>query len=554
MFEELMTNTFIEIQEKDDEYLLKCIDTDCKMQTNLLSNILIDENNIKNIKYSNKIINFHNAEYFKDNIIDINIDGIEKAFRKIYDDYNEVITIIEERIKKFKKRIDTQIQLTKKVIDIYNLAIKSNRITYQIIFNTKNILQFNPIIKDEFLPDENLIHFDYNLLKTFSIDEIIDDKLIIEKIQKTTNIKVSQKNKTKEDINVEDTISSLLFLEKMNKLICYNTNKIISFNLINFKKENEIKLNDKLISLNLTADKNIYVGFSNSIKKLKFENNQIIIQNYLDNIHLYLPGKIIKYKNSIAWTNHNFIGFDSENYYNINDQLLNIEFNSWSGYTKSKLLDLLEYKKNNIIYLYSLEYKDHHGDGGLDVQLGSYKTDLSDGEQIKLENSDDELFSGCNRWYLKKNYKLFNFENNRIIVITVKTVFIINVSQWEIIKKVSLLQNNINNSYCINDKYFLFLFNNDPCYDRYNYRFAETLIKKDKKKNIYIYKISENREKMLYESKLKIEDDCDKLYYININNKNYIITYKSPEWNICEEITFYEIINMKNNKKLNINI
>ena len=93
MFEELMTNTFIEIQEKDDEYLLKCIDTDCKMKTNLLSNILIDENNIKNIKYSNKIINFHNAEYFKDNIIDINIDGIEKAFRKIYDDYNEVITI-----------------------------------------------------------------------------------------------------------------------------------------------------------------------------------------------------------------------------------------------------------------------------------------------------------------------------------------------------------------------------------------------------------------------------------------------------------------------------
>ena len=77
-------------------------------------------------------------------------------------------------------------------------------------------------------------------------------------------------------------------------------------------------------------------------------------------------------------------------------------------------------------------------------------------------------------------------------------------------------------------------------------------IKKDEKKNIIFYKIDENNEKILYESKLKIEDNCNKLYYINANNKNYIITYNIPEFNLCEEITFYEIINMKNNKKLNI--
>jgi len=51
--------------------------------------------------------------------------------------------------------------------------------------------------------------------------------------------------------------------------------------MLNFKKENEIKLNGKLISLNLTKDNNIYAGFSNSIKKLKLENNKIIIENYL---------------------------------------------------------------------------------------------------------------------------------------------------------------------------------------------------------------------------------------------------------------------------------
>ena len=549
MLEELMTNTFIEIQEKKDEYLLKSIDYDNNEQISLLSNILIDENNIKNIKSSNKIINFHNAEYFKEKIKDINVDGIEKQFKKIHDDYNEVITILEERIKKFKIKIDKQFQLAKKIIDFYNLAIKSNKITYQIIINTKNILQFNPIIKNEFFPKENQINFDYNLLKTFSIDQFIEEKITIENIQKVCNIKVSQKNEIKKNINVEDEISSLLFLEKMNKLICYNINKIISFSLLNFKKENEINLNDKLISLNLTTDNNIYVGFYNSIKKLKFENNKIMIENYLDNINLYIPGKIINYKNSIAWTNCHYIGFDSENYYDINDQI-DIEWNNWSGYTKSMLIDLIEYKNDKIIYLYSLEYTDHHGEGGFNVHLSLFNEDLSNVKQIKLENSDDELFSGCDPWYLQKNYKLLKNERNNLIVITVKTVFVINISKWEIMKKVSLLQNNINNSYCLNDRYFLFLFNNEPCYDRYNDRFAHIIVKKDEKKNIIFYKIGENTEQIMYESKLKIEDNCDKLYYTTLNNKNYIITYNIPEFNLSEEITFYEIINMKNNKKL----
>ena len=216
MLDELMTNTLIEIQEKNDEYLLKSIDYDNNIQINLLSNIFIDENNIKNRKYSNKIVNFQSVEYFKEKIKDININEIEKQFKKIHDDYNEIIIILEERIKKFKIKIDNQIQLAKKIIDIYNLAIKSNRITNQIIINTKNILQFNPIIKDKFFSDEYQINFEYNLLKPFSIDEYIDEKIAIENIQKMINIKVNKKK--------EEDYFSLLFLKEMNKLICYNTN------------------------------------------------------------------------------------------------------------------------------------------------------------------------------------------------------------------------------------------------------------------------------------------------------------------------------------------
>jgi len=103
MLEQLMTNSFIEIQEKNDDFLLKSIDYDNNIQINLLSNILTDKINKKNIEYS-KNINIHNAEYFKEKIKIINIDGIEKSFKKIHDDYNEVISMLEERIKKFKKK------------------------------------------------------------------------------------------------------------------------------------------------------------------------------------------------------------------------------------------------------------------------------------------------------------------------------------------------------------------------------------------------------------------------------------------------------------------
>jgi len=67
--------------------------------------------------------------------------------------------------------------------------------TYQIIINTKNILQFNSIIKNEFFSDDYQINFDYNLLKPFSIDKFIDEKITTEKIQRIINIKLCLENK-----------------------------------------------------------------------------------------------------------------------------------------------------------------------------------------------------------------------------------------------------------------------------------------------------------------------------------------------------------------------
>jgi len=111
----------------------------------------------------------------------------------------------------------------------------------------------------------------------------------------------------------------------------------------------------------------------------------------------------------------------------------------------------------------------------------------------------------------------------------------------------------MNNSYSLNDKYFLFLFDNTPCFSKY----GKILVKKDEKKNIIFYKIDENNDKILYQSKFEIEGNYGKLCYVHMNNKFYIITHNIPKYYFCEEITnisFYEIINMKNNKKINIKI
>ena len=149
--------------------------------------ILNDENNIgfcldckinvneKNISKCDK----HSIKYFKDLIKNINIEQIENNFKILIDNYNNIINIIEEKVKNFKQRNDNQILLAKKIIETYKSCLKSNTLTYQTFLNTKNILQFNEINKT--IEDNKLINFNLNILKAFSIDNYIGKKVSIEK-------------------------------------------------------------------------------------------------------------------------------------------------------------------------------------------------------------------------------------------------------------------------------------------------------------------------------------------------------------------------------------
>jgi len=117
----------------------------------------------------------------------------------------------------------------------------------------------------------------------------------------------------------------------------------------------------------------ILISFSNSIKKLKIEQNKIILEDFLNNITIYSPGLIINYKDGYAWTKGKYIcfsGFSTKEYYDIINQLnLHDDYN-YGGY-EVELLNLFQYN-NNILFI--LEFADYicHKGGRNSILLGSY--------------------------------------------------------------------------------------------------------------------------------------------------------------------------------------
>jgi len=129
----------------------------------------------------------HNIKYLNESLKDININQIEENWKTAIEYYEETYKKIKEKSERFKQRYEKQILLAKKIIEIYKNNI--NNLNYQIIMNTKNILHFNQIkFKDfkgynfSFIPEKNI-------LKEYSLNNYIDEKLVIHSIQKNSEIK-----------------------------------------------------------------------------------------------------------------------------------------------------------------------------------------------------------------------------------------------------------------------------------------------------------------------------------------------------------------------------
>ena len=148
----------------------------------------------KNIDFNeNSECKTHNIKYLNDLIKDINIKNIEENLKLAVENYEKVYKIIEGKLNEFKKRNENQIKLAQKIIEIY----KSNldNLNYQIVSNIKNLLHFNQIKLKDFEGYNLQFVLETNILKEYSINNYINEKLIIKNIQK--NLEIRNDNKLK---------------------------------------------------------------------------------------------------------------------------------------------------------------------------------------------------------------------------------------------------------------------------------------------------------------------------------------------------------------------
>ena len=219
----------------------------------------------------------HNIIILHDLNKDINIESIEKDLNRFVKDYENLLKYLEEKIINFKKRNNNQIILAKKIIEAYKTNI--NNLNYQIISNTKNLLNFNDINYKLLIQNNLIFDFEYNILKEFPISNYLKESISIGKIQKNLEIKIDSK----------DIIDNVLSFPNRNDLIFNTINKIFLFNTKKYKIEDEIESDSKILFLNLMDDKEtILISHENSIEQLKIENNKLKLENFLSkNVHMH---------------------------------------------------------------------------------------------------------------------------------------------------------------------------------------------------------------------------------------------------------------------------
>ena len=536
----LIKNTFIGTSYENGNYYIQTVDLNNDINKILLKDFLLEKediNNSQNEKYigfcldCNKNINNpncekHSVKYFKDIIENINIKEIENNFNIIIDKYNNNIKLLEEKIKEMKKRNDELILLVKKMINIYNCSFKTNNFTFQLLLNIKNILNFNEI--DKFILNEQnySVNFNYNILKEFPIMNYIENKLSNDKIQKSTKL----------SFNID--IKSILLLNKMKKMIIYSKDKIILINSKNFLYEDEICSDKPIISLNLMKDKKtILVSYRVSIKKLKIENNKMILEDYLNNVDISEPGIIINYKNDIAWTNKSFIGFSSKKVFNI-DNTLDLNYDQRNSRKYSiYLMNLYSYNDNTILFVYY--YKTNYSStfGSSSIFFNQYKND-----ENKYKNIIFDDFNNTQELLIYKNYKIYNYKDNKVIVFGNQAIFIIDIVNWSIIEKINpSKKSQIINSFPLNDSYYVIFLKaeRDLFFGLYKEQEDQNnmlFINFDNKFNKIIYKANYDEEK------------TNQIFFNIINNK------KSPATQIIlikkNKMYLYEFINLKKYKRL----
>ena len=478
----------------------------------------------------------HNVKYLKDLADDINIELVEKNLNDVIENYEEVLKNLEEKINNFRKRNNNQIIFAKKLIDVYKSNI--NNLNYQIISNTKNLLHFNGINPKKFIQFHSPINFDYNILQSFSVSNYINETLTIEKIQKNLEIKFKSKK----------LIDCVVLLEKKNKLIFNIEKNIYLLSTKNYKLEDQVTTDHSIILMNLMDDKEtILISHAKYIEKLSIENNKLFLENFLvKNVYMDKPGIIINYENDYAWTNMYNIGFKYKEYYNILEYSYEID-DRFSGGYKAIILNIFKYK-DDILFIFLFLARDHHMEYMYEtIKFGSYKKNLIFEQFLDLEELDDYDY----RLITDQYYKINQFKPNEIIVFGMKEIYVINIFDWVIKRKISISNRLIKNSYYLNNFCSLIFFQEIDESTRvfikdkdYNLRFWNEV-----KNDTSIMKICDNSHQIIFQNFLNFEsgrvfyyhNDCrDNKYGLN----NHLISVKG------NKIEFHSLINLKNSVEM----
>ena len=373
-------------------------------------------------------------------------------------------------------------------------------------------MQFNNNINNTNLFESNLNIFDYNILKIYSIENYIKGNIIIQKVQSISRV------------SFKEEIKSFLFLEKMDKFIFYSYFYLFLFNAKNFSFQHQIKINTEIFSLQLMKDKEtLLLSEEKSIKRVKIENNILIIEEFINNINLYPPGKIFDYKGDIAWA------YLSNIYIHYNNKEINVFEENGEFYLGKKQMiiinTLFEYSDDILLYIYIFTddiYNFLHFNYLKEEKLNNCKDIIV---KIDYKDEPDEIFD-C--------FQIYKYRKNEIIFTSQKQIFMINILEMEIIKIIKPFETRkdliIYNSYFLNNEYFfIFLQKNSSFYS-----------KKCLTKNLVIYKFKEEYNNIIFEGNLNTEQQNDSKYYLikgmPINNSSQFISING------KEIIFNDII------------
>ena len=497
---------------------------DCKKNINLNKNFDCKNHNIIILHDLNK---------------DINIESIEKDLNRFVKDYENLLKYLEEKIINFKKRNNNQIILAKKIIEAYKANI--NNLNYQIISNTKNLLNFNDINYKLLTQKDLIINLEYNILKDYPLSNYLNETISIEKIQKNFKIEFDEDN----------SIDCVILFPNENRLIFNSKEKIFLFNTKINVIEDKIESDTEIFFMNLMDDREtILISHKNSIEKLIIENGKLKLENFLiDDVHIHKPGVIINYKNEFSWTNGTNIGFINDNYYNIMDTSSELFTGGYSGGYKANIVNLFQFK-DDILFIFLFRGYNHHHDTFDSIQMGSYFRKSNTKNFIHLDEFGPTVDP-------QTDYKIHHFKNDELIIFALKNIYIIDYINWTKEVKIPISYKIIKNSYYLNEFSFLLFFEDFDDRDYYEYDYEDNdyiqldITKQKKKYNIAIMKIVENNAKFIYDN------------FANFGNRRlyYNFNGSSDQYGLSQNIIavrdnymeFFRFVNIKKSFKFENN-